>query len=229
MLKALIHRAGRAYMRRVIEREAAGHVPMNERPIEYAYVFTWLTRLAPQTILDVGAGTSSLPATMAGCGFAVTATDNVRDYWPEGMMNRHWPVLDDDIRQTRVLGSPFDVVTCISTLEHIAEHQAAMDGMFSHLRPGGHLILTIPYNDSCYIPNVYALPGSVCAGVPYIGQQYSRKELDGWIDGRALIVDQGYWRGFSGDAWSCGKPLLPPLSVRRQDYHDLTCLVLRKS
>jgi len=38
----------------------------------------------------------------------------------------------------------FDLITCISVLEHIPEDKAAIERMWSLLRPGGKLILTLP-------------------------------------------------------------------------------------
>jgi SAM-dependent methyltransferase len=39
---------------------------------------------------------------------------------------------------------PFDLITCISVLEHIPSDSEALDVMWSLLRPGGRLILTLP-------------------------------------------------------------------------------------
>ena len=64
----------------------------NERAIEYAFVFRQLGAFYPRSVLDVGTGTSALPALLRTSGFLVTATDNVRDYWPRGMLN--WPYHD---------------------------------------------------------------------------------------------------------------------------------------
>ncbi len=38
----------------------------------------------------------------------------------------------------------FDLITCLSVLEHIPEDKAALETMWSYLRPGGKLILTFP-------------------------------------------------------------------------------------
>jgi SAM-dependent methyltransferase len=38
----------------------------------------------------------------------------------------------------------FDLITCISVLEHIPADREALDKMWSLLRPGGRLILTLP-------------------------------------------------------------------------------------
>lgn len=204
----------------------------NERPIEYGYVFKQLNAVQPQTVLDVGSGVSALPSLLSTCGFVVTATDNVRDYWPPGMLNRHWHTVDDDIRASKLTG-PFDAVVCVSTLEHIAEHAAAMHHMLRLTRPGGHLIVTAPYNETTYHPNVYTAPESLYGrDLPYPAQSFSRAELNAWLSGEhaATLVDQEYWQCFTGALWTFGELLRPPRrATGPQDRHQLTCVTIQRS
>ena len=45
--------------------------------------------------------------------------------------------------------------------------------------PGGHVALTVPYNEREYHPNAYDLPGSSYGqDNPYVTQIYSRAEVD---------------------------------------------------
>ena len=111
----------------------------------------------PETILDVGAGTSCFPHLLYNCGFNVTAIDNVTDYWPRGMSNRHFYIINDDIVNTR-LNRKFDFITCISVLEHVQEYDKAVQNLFNLLNPAGYILLTFPYNEKKFIENVYALP-----------------------------------------------------------------------
>jgi len=97
------------------EFESQAFTRLNERPIEFGFVFRKLGEIYPRTILDVGTGTTALPHLMRNCGFLVTAIDNVHDYWSSGMINRHYHVIDDDITATR-LTDTFDLITCISVL-----------------------------------------------------------------------------------------------------------------
>jgi SAM-dependent methyltransferase len=48
------------------------------------------------------------------------------------------------IGQAPYAPASFDLITCISVLEHIPEDQAALRTMWALLRPGGRLILTLP-------------------------------------------------------------------------------------
>jgi len=167
---------------------------------------------------------------MRNCGFLVTATDNIKDYWPSGMFNRHYYILDDDITETRI-EEEFDFVSCVSVLEHIEAFDKAVACMFKLLRSGGHLAMTFPYNESKYIANVYELPGAGYGqDIPYICQVFFRCEIDGWLrDDRGRIVQQEYWRFWQGDYWTFGDQVLPPLQVGENDRHQLTCILLQKS
>jgi len=184
----------------------------------------------PHTILDVGTGTTALPHLMRNCGFLVTATDNVRDYWPHGMVNRHYHIIDDDITATRI-SDAFDLITCISVLEHIEKPNHAVRNMVNLLKPNGWLILTFPYSEGTYIKNVYELPGSSYGlGAPYITQSYSRHELEQWTkENRVTIVEQEYWQFWTGDYWTVGSQIIPPKRVTANDKHQLTCILIQKS
>ncbi len=201
----------------------------NERVVEYRFVFDSLFKCSPKTVIDVGTGLTSLPHLMATCGFVVTATDNIEDYWPSGMFNRHFHLVNDDIMKTRVEGR-FDFATCISTLEHIEDHQAAVKSMIKLLNPGGHLALSFPYNENRYVPNAYKEPGShVGAHIPYIAQVFSRKQIDQWCNANgARVVAQEYWQCYTGDLWTLGTQIYPPVAAEKTGKHHLSCLLLQK-
>jgi SAM-dependent methyltransferase len=194
-------------------------------------VFEHLTRLcgSAKTVADVGSGTTALPHLMANCGFVVTALDNMRDYWPETMLNRHFHVIDDDVTRTAQPPASFDVVTCISVLEHIPAHQKAVGSMLHLLRPGGRLILTVPYHNTEYHPNVYHHPESTYGKeLPYVCQSYSRVQLDEWTALGARVVEQEFWRLWEGKLWTCGEKRNPPERTSVSAPHQLTCLLLAK-
>lgn len=187
----------RPYLKLEFDRQR--YEAFNERPAEYRFVFKHLTRICPQTILDVGTGQGSFPSLLRECGFHVTAVDNIRDFWPSGMVNRHYYVRDDDIRRPRVTGS-FDLITCISVLEHIRDSDAAVRSMFNLLKPGGHAVMTFPYHEEQYIENVYRLQGTNAPpALPYITQAFARRQLEAWIVGNcAELLDHEYWRYLRG-------------------------------
>ena len=203
---------------------------INERALEYAFVFQSLSEICPQNILDIGTGRSSLPHTMAICGFKVTAIDQITDYWQGGFLNRHFYVIKDDITKLEINKS-FDLITCVSTLEHIENSERAIETMVNSLNPLGHIILTFPYNENEYIHNVYELPESGYGqDSEFICQMYSREEVNGWSDKYNLkILRQEYYEIFSGKYWSVGERMYPPRKVNKEQNHHLTCLLLEAS
>jgi SAM-dependent methyltransferase len=223
---------GLAYTQWICRREyfSQKYSGINERAVEISFVFKKLTLLWPKTVLDVGTGATSLPHMIRNCGFLVTAIDNIRDYWPFGMINRHYCVLNDDITDSR-LEKTFDFITCISVLEHIEEHGAAIKNIFKLLNPGGHAILTFPYNETNYIKNVYDIPGSDAKEeYPFITQVFSRNELDKWLkDNSGIIIDQEYWQFYEGDFWTLGGMIERPIPVTRNQLHHITCLLIQKT
>ncbi len=208
----------------------AGKAVCNERPIEYTYALRWLAQTCPREVLDVGSGRSAWPELVAKCGFHVTAIDKIRDYWRGDFFNRHYYVKNQDVTRP-TLTRQFDLITCLSVLEHIPNHRDAMDGMFRLLKPGGYLVLSFPYNEGNYVENVYQLPG-VGYGRDYafICQVYSRPQIDLWLaGGRGRIVDQAYYEVFTGDLWAFGERLCPPREVSKTQKHHLTCLVIQRT
>jgi len=230
-LREIVNTVGLAYARFLCRREYLHRqfCGVNERPVEYAFVFKCLTRIWPINVLDIGTGQSSLPHLMSTCGFLVTAIDKMGQYWRYPANNRHYHIIYDDITATHLIDE-FDLITCISVLEHIQEHDQAVQSMFSLLKPGGHLILTFPYNDHSYHGNVYDFPGSTVIEKPhFITQAFSRSELEGWLSAnQAAIVDQEFWRFYTGDYWTCGERVQPPEQVSREMPHQVTCLLIRK-
>lgn len=232
ILRGAAHRGVGAALRALTKREwkRQKYERRNERPIEYAFVFEQLNRCSPETVLDVGTGLTALPSLIAHCGFVVTAIDNVSDYWVGEMYNRHFFVHDADIRRPKGVSGPFDFVTCVSVLEHIEDFDAAVAGMFSLLRPGGHLVITCPYNEREYLPNAYALPdASYGKDAPYVCQIYDRACVDRWLakNGATLEVHER-WQVFDGPYWTVGKMLRPPRRVGAGETHQLACMCFRK-
>jgi SAM-dependent methyltransferase len=203
---------------------------INERPIEFGFALKWISKICPVEVLDVGSGTTAWPHIMANCGIAVTAIDKIQGYWENSFFNRHYYVINDDITKPNIT-KQFDLITCISVLEHIPDHKKAISEMIKLLKPGGHLVLTFPYNEKQYIDNVYKLPD---AGYGqkflFICHVFSRRELDQWIEGNgARIVEQEYYEIFTRDLWTFGERIYPPRKVEKGEKCHLTCVLLQKT
>jgi SAM-dependent methyltransferase len=204
----------------------------NERPVEYKFVFDQLARKAPACVLDVGTGTTALPALIRNCGIKVTAIDNVRDYWPRGMFNQHWYVLDRDILDKTLDCGYFDLITCISVLEHIKNYENAIMKIANILNTGGILVLSFPYCEYTYIENVYLRNSSDAYGrnIPFICHVFSRTEINNWLEKFNLsITAQEYWQFYTGEFWSEGTKIFPPKQVGTNETHQITCLALKKN
>lgn len=205
-------------------------VNYNERPVEYSFIFRRLAELYPERILDIGTGITALPRLMQNCGFVVTAMDNVRDYWSSNMINRYYYVADDDITNSE-LNDKFDLITCVSVIEHIEKVDDAIKNIFSLLKPNGHLLITFPYSDDVYIKNVYEREDSVCfkKELPYITQSFSRNVVEKWLDdNNGVILDQEFWQIWTGEYWSEGEELIPPKKASQNSLHQHTCIHIQK-
>ena len=215
----------------IYEQRQNRRAALNERPLEYEFSLRCLSEICPRDVLDVGSGLTAWPTVLADCGFQVTAIDQGHDYWGRLFFNRHFHIRPEDITRPRQQPGSFDLITCLSVLEHIPDHQAAISGMLRLLRPGGHLILSFPYCEGRYIDNVYNMPGAGYGhGFPFICQVYSREQIDAWFPAdRATVVNQEYYRVFSGELWTFGERSRPLRRVSVDQTHQLSCLLVRKN
>jgi ubiquinone/menaquinone biosynthesis C-methylase UbiE len=217
----------------ILNKQAYMHqtISFNERRVEYRFVFDQIASSATNSVLDVGTGTTALPALIRNCGINVTAIDNVRDFWPRGMFNQHCFVLDQDILNPK-LDCTFDLITCISVLEHIKDFDKAVKEMANLLKPEGLLVLSFPYCENVYLENVYLRNFSDAYGLnmPFICQVFSRIEINNWLEKYDLsIMAQEYWQFYTGEFWSEGTPVFPPKKVGKNETHHLSCLALTKN
>ncbi len=144
--------------------------------------------------------------------------------------NRHYHVVRDEVTSPR-LTQQFDCVTCLSVLELIDDHRAAVRGMFSLLKPGGFLILSFPYNHRRFVENAYSLPGAGYGkDYPFICRQYSRSEVDDWLsENGGHLVERELYRCFTGEFWAAGARISPPVRVSADELHHMACVCIQKN
>ena len=105
--------------------------------------------------MDIGSSSSLLPWRLAKLGYNVLAVD-IRPY-PFRHHNLTYLLGDITNPGFRCDRSPIDVITCVSTLEHIGVghygdtlvlngDQKAVETFFRILKPGGSLLLTVPFS-----------------------------------------------------------------------------------
>jgi 2-polyprenyl-3-methyl-5-hydroxy-6-metoxy-1,4-benzoquinol methylase len=231
-IRSAAHRAGRWYVRQVCRSEAESQSfrHHNERPLEYGFALGALAKHRPKTVLDVGTGTTAWPNLLRNCGFVVTAIDNVTDYWDAGMVNRHWTVLDVDITKPGDFAARrFEAITCISVLEHIVDHEAAVRQMACMLEKGGLLILTCPYNHSEFCDNVYQRPDALYGkDAPYICRSYSLEQMQRWLSFGLTLEQRELWKLFNGPVWATGERIQWERVESETQPHQLGCFLLRK-
>jgi SAM-dependent methyltransferase len=127
----------------------------NERIVELPYVYRALAGAPPgSSVLDVGAAESTLAFSLASIGFEVTAVD----LHPYPLSHPRLEAVEADILDWEP-NRTFDVVLCVSTLEHIGlgaygdtPHESdgsadrrALERLRELTRPSGLLILTVPF------------------------------------------------------------------------------------
>ena len=124
---------------------------------EYLFALSWLRAAMPDRprlrILDAGGGRGALPLYFAARGHDVEVID--RDYlWDHGgdldIERRYMRACADKglrirhggIHNLPVADASFDVVTCISVVEHVQGKAVVLRELLRVLRPGGLLVLT---------------------------------------------------------------------------------------
>jgi SAM-dependent methyltransferase len=210
-------------------------VPLNERSVEYSYVFKQIAKHNPRRVIDLGVGKTALPSLVMACGIDVIAVDKDERQVRDNPCNRGGycsvDIVEEEIMDLD-FGPFFDMVICISTLEHIIRHQENVKKMAQFLSPKGVIVLTCPYAEDEYCINAYDpnMSYETVVAQPNICQMYSRNEVDLWCQENDLTVqDQEYWQIFTNKLWGSGEAVLPYTQVGKDELHNLSCLTLTKT
>ena len=157
------------------EKGAVRPANTNERLVELPYAYRALARTDPgSSVLDVGATESLFAFSLASLGYTVTAID-LRPY---PLSHPRLRSVEADILEWES-DERFDAVACISTLEHIGldvygggheeegrADRRAVDRFRALTRPGGLLVLTVPFGP---------------ASADETQRSYDRPELEGLL------------------------------------------------
>ena len=100
-----------------------------------------LKELPPGTVLDVPAGEGALAARLIDAGFDVSCCDLYPEIFRLDGVDIHRGNLDAELPFS---DRSFDYITCLEGLEHIENPQQAMREFARLLKPGGHLIVSVP-------------------------------------------------------------------------------------
>lgn len=135
---------------------------LTERIVEYPLAFANLD-LKPSTrtkILDIGCYYSNFPISLASMGFSVTGVD-LMDY---ELTHPNFKFIKGDMVSVALPKNSYDLVTCISTLEHIGldvygnendltADKKVMQRVHSILKKNGRFILTVPFGKEYINPS----------------------------------------------------------------------------
>ena len=120
-----------------------------DRYIEYPFVLSKLPRV-PAKILDVGCSGSMFPLLMQSLGHTVCGID-IRPYPLKDVFVKQGDICFNDFKS-----ETFDVVTAVSTIEHIglkgrygaidsSSDYEAISQIFRILKTGGTFLMTVPF------------------------------------------------------------------------------------
>lgn len=130
-----------------------------------------LRTLQPGRVLDVGAGDADTARWLpAGCGLVRI------DYPGTNRRYRQRPDVYADALALPVADGAADVVLLMEVLEHLADDRAALAEAARVLRPGGRLVLTVPF--------LYPLHDA-----PHDYRRYTRHALPGLLAAHGLAPE----------------------------------------
>ncbi len=116
-----------------------GESPIHRGPILVAVERFAAGLPAGSRVLDAGAGRAPYRELLAHC-------DHVTHDWPA---SPHGHASDaevvSDICALPLAAAEFDAVLCTEVLEHVATPETAASELFRVLRPGGRLLVTVPF------------------------------------------------------------------------------------
>lgn len=143
------------------------------------------------------------------------------------------------LHEASLLTEAYDLVTCISVLEHVPQDNLLVSEMWRHLRPGGRMILTVPCAAESYLEysdvNVYGLLPREPDGSYFFQRYYDNatlaksihsvtgppKRVNIWGERKRGIYDALRWKKLSKDRvypswkepWVFGRGFRPYKSI----------------
>jgi len=128
---------------------------ISERIIEYSLLFQYMPS-HPQEILEFGCAEGISPIQLCAIGHSVTGLD----FRPYPFTHKNFRFIQADILDWEALAENFDIAISISTVEHVGlgyygdpalsnGDKIAVDKLKESLKPGGHLVLTVPAGKAC--------------------------------------------------------------------------------
>lgn len=134
--------------------------------------------LPPGTALDIGAAGGGNTRVLRDLGWQALALE----YTPDGARyaaGRGLPVIRADATALPLADGSLDLVAALDVLEHIPDDGAAAREITRVLRPGGHLVVTVPVD-----PRLWSAHDEAVGHV----RRYTREGIVGLLEGAGLTV-----------------------------------------
>jgi len=196
----IVSRFGISLLRRLFpEYFAKEPLAPTDRYIEYPFIIRNLPK-PPAKVLDVGCSGSFFPLLLASFGYDTYGID-IRNYPILNKLKfKNFTFVKGDIKESPFPNSYFDVITAISTIEHIGisgrygieddpeGDKKALEEMVRILKPQGAILLTIPFGKGKVIKpymRVYdesRLKDLVRDCIIELEEYYIQDDTDNWIE-----------------------------------------------
>ena len=150
--------------------------------LRYDVVSRIIDRLQPASVLEIGCGQGAFGARLAGRVDYVGVEPDTSSY--EVAARRIEPrggKVINGIHEAVAPGSMFDAICAFEVLEHIEDDRAALSAWVPFIKPGGHLIMSVPAFQDRFGPM------DTHAGH---FMRYSPEELGNRLAGAGLVVDE---------------------------------------
>lgn len=121
--------------------------------LRYDVVSRLISRLRPRTTLEIGCGQGAFGARLAGQGAYLGVEPDARSF--EIAKSRIEPRGGTVLNGMDTVvpgGTQFDMVCAFEVLEHIEDDKGALANWVEYVRPGGHVVLSVPAFQSRFGP-----------------------------------------------------------------------------
>ncbi len=195
-----------------------------ERMTEYGFA---LMHLPPSggRVLDIGSRNSRFPGVLADKGFHVTCLEP--DLSASESQDARIALVHGDARESGLPDGQFDFITCISTLEHIGlpgrygiteddpnGDAKAMKEMCRLLKPGGRLILTVPFGQYALLP---------------LNRVYTREKVMALKGALQCVAEECFCIDQEGTYKPATAQKASEADLRRDGYYALGCFVFERT
>jgi len=194
-----------------------------DRDIEYSWIAANMTE-GPGKVLDFGCGISWMGLLAARRGFEVTAVDLLQISWPYEYSGLHFD--HGDVVSLQLSPESFDLIVNCSSIEHVGlkgrygvsnnygdGDLEVMSLLRTLLKPGGHMLLTIPVGkDKIFAPKhrIYGVER-----LPWL--------LQGWE-----VVKSEYWGKDESNRWRICEEVVVLEREPLDHYYGLGLFVVRR-